>query len=203
MRTEIPEYVTHYYVETRAPFLNLSDLSEPELSLVITGLSAERLRGDSARIFGRRYMELRKRTESKLRELFVGVGGQPHRVAPHYFVLGSSAWFEGLSTQMREIRVNLVDLPDDATSFTIPDSFTSMGLGSEYGIPVDPKPHHGKVYRISELAEVIERYGLPIDDADDYGGYQHSSFEKYVEIQLWTDVPVSEAGQLQPASEAF
>lgn len=32
-----------------------------------------------------------------MRELFVAVGGQPDRRAPHYFCLGSSPWFEGLA----------------------------------------------------------------------------------------------------------
>jgi hypothetical protein len=41
------------------------------------------------------------------------------------------------------------------------------------------------------LVMVITRYGLPSDDGDDsHAGYQHRSFEKYVEIQVWSDEPI-------------
>jgi hypothetical protein len=191
MGTGIPDYVTHYYVAGRPPFLNLSDLPDEGLAPVLAELAAERLRGVSARVFGSRYVDLRKRTEAKLWELFVEIGGKPRRMAPHYFVLGSSRWFEGLSTQMQEIRLAITDLPSEATSFTVPDSFTAMGLGADYGLHFDPKPHHGQVYRLSELNEVIGRCEMPIDEPGNYAGYERAPFEKYVEIQLWTDGPVS------------
>jgi hypothetical protein len=78
VRADIPDLVTHYYIAGRAPFLNLSDLAEERLDAVILDLERERARGASARVFGRRYMELRRRTEEKLRSLFIEVGGTPN-----------------------------------------------------------------------------------------------------------------------------
>jgi hypothetical protein len=75
--------------------------------------------------------------------------------------------------------------------FTYPDSFTSMGCGQAFGLPDDPRPYHGTVYRIEELQPVVDEYGLPDDQPDAvYNGYQHRSFEKYIEVQLWSDEPI-------------
>jgi hypothetical protein len=88
---------------------------------------------------------------------------------------------------MLEVVVPLASLPDDATSMTIPDSMTSMGLGGDFGLPVENRPHHGRVFRLSEIAEAVEEFGLPEDVPGDYAGYQHRSFEIYAEIQVWSD----------------
>jgi hypothetical protein len=150
-------------------------------------LPSERFAGRSSRVFGRRYLELRRATEDKLRDQFVAVGGEPERTVPHYFVLGSSAWFRGLAHEMHEVVVPLAVLPDSATSMTIPDSMTSMGLGGDFGLPVENRPHHGRVFRLSEIPEAVEEFGLPEDEHGNYAGYQHRSFELYAEIQVWSD----------------
>ena len=192
MEAAIPDYVTHYYMASRAPFLNLSDLSEGALDPVMKHLAFERQSGQSSRVFGRRYMELRRLTEQKLRRLFVEAGGMPLRESPHYFVLGSSSWYQRLAKDTKQVTLDLVDLPEHATSITIPDSLTAMGLGEGFGLHVDAKPHHGKVYRLSELREVVERYGMPVDEqVGNYAVYQHGPFEKYIEVQLWADGPVA------------
>jgi hypothetical protein len=77
-------------------------------------------------------------------------------------------------------------------SITIPDSFTAVGLGEGFGLRVDAKPHHGKVFCLSQLTEAVERYGMPVDEqVRNYAGYQHGPFEKYIEVQLWADGPVA------------
>lgn len=131
-------------------------------------------------------------------ELFVEAGGTPARSVPHYFVLGSCRWFERLAPEIRQVTIPLEDLPDEATSFTYPDSFGAMGLGPEFGQPYWPEPYHGRVYRMQELSAVIDAYGLP-DDApdDDYEGFHLRPFEKYIEIQLWSDGPIQQ--YLDPA----
>ena len=91
----------------------------------------------------------------------MAVGGKPERHTPHYFVLGSSAWFQGLAHEMHEVVVPLASLPEDVTSMTIPDSMTSMGLGGDFGLPVENRPHHGRVFRLSEISEAVEEFGLP------------------------------------------
>ncbi|MHB8431515.1 MAG: hypothetical protein ACYDDZ_13500 [Acidimicrobiales bacterium] len=187
MSRALPDYVTHYFVAGRRPFLNVSELTDPEWEVIRQELEAERLAGRSSRVFGRRYLELRRATEAKLRDQFVAVGGKPERHTPHYFVLGSSEWFRGLAQEMNEVVVPLASLPGGATSMTIPDSMTSMGLGGDFGLPVENRPHHGRVFRLSEIAEAVEEFGLPEDVAGNYTGYQHRSFEIYAEIQVWTD----------------
>ena len=187
MSRPLPDYVTHYYVPGRPPFLNLSELTAPEWDAIRQALEDERATGRSHRVFGRRYLDLRRATETKLRDLFVVAGGEPERDAPHYFVLGSSKWFQGLSHEMQEVAIPLDALPDSATSMTIPDSVTSMGLGGGYGLPVEPLPHHGRVFRFSQFTDAIETYGFPEDRPGNYAGYQHRSFELYAEVQVWSD----------------
>ena len=188
MSSAPPEYVTHYYVAGQRPFLNVSELSDPEWEVVRRGLEAERLAGRSSRVFGRRYLELRRATEAKLRDQFIAAGGEPERTSPHYFVLGSSAWFRGLAHEMHEVVIPLALLPDAATSMTIPDSMTSMGLGGDFGLPVENRPHHGRVFRLSQIREAVEEFGLPEGEPGNYAGYQHRSFEVYAEVQVWSDV---------------
>jgi hypothetical protein len=184
----LPEYVTHYYVPGRPPFLNVSELTDPEWDVTRLVLEAERAAGSSSRVFGRRYLELRRATEATLRDLFVAVGGEPERHAPHYFVLGSSQWFRGLAQDMQELMIPLSALPDTATSMTIPDSVTAMGLGGDFGIPVESRPHHGRIFRLSEFADAVNAYGIPEEPPGDYAGYQFRSFEMYAEVQVWSDV---------------
>jgi hypothetical protein len=192
----VPDFVTHYHLATRAPFLNLSDLSPGDLAAVLDALEAERVAGASWRRFGRRYMELRRRTEGLLRQRFVAAGGEPVRDSPHYFVLGHSPWFAGLAADMVARTVPLSALPSAVTSFTYPDSMTSMGLGAEFGLPTEHRPHHGVVFRLEELAGVVERHGLPLDEPGAYADYVSAPFEKYIEVQVWADEPVStERGQ--------
>jgi hypothetical protein len=197
----VPDIVTHYHRAARPPFLNLSDLSPSELQDVIGWLQAERTAGLSARVFGPRYMDFRSRTEEKLRSLFLDAGGRPERLVPHYFVLGTSAWYEGLSDDMVSVVLPLADLPTDVTSVTYPDSFTAMGLAPDYGLPYESRPYHGRVYRLEQLPELIGTYGLPVDEhpgTSGYHGYHNRIFEKYVEVQLWSDGPLETLGLSRP-----
>jgi hypothetical protein len=187
----VPDFVTHYHRATRAPFRNLSDVAPDDLAAVLDQLEAERVSGASWRRFGRRYMELRRRTEEVVRQRFVAAGGEPVRHAPHYFVLGSSAWFAGLAADMVAHAVPLGALPSAVTSFTYPDSITAMGLGAEFGLPTERRPYHGTVFRLEALPAVVERYGLPDDGVEGYADYVSRPFEKYIEVQLWADQPVA------------
>jgi hypothetical protein len=187
-------------VAGRPPFLNVSDLAGERLDEVLRHLEGERRRGVCARVFGSRYMDLRRRTEEKLRSLFIEAGGRPVRRAPHYFVLGSSPWFKGLAGAMEEVVLPLSALPTEVSSVTYPDSFTSMAFGPDYGLPYERRPYHERVYRLEELPGLIDTYGLPADpvdggggggdDGDPYRGYEKKAFEMYVEVQLWSDGPL-------------
>jgi hypothetical protein len=188
-----PAFVTHYYRASRQPFQNLSDLEQETALDVMRQLMRERQAELQHRIFGGTYLKMRCLTEQRLREGFLMVGGQPTRAVPHYFVLGESPWFRGLAHDMQEIRLPISDLPASATSFTYPDSFTAMGAGPEFGFPQDPKPHHGRVYLLQELERIVTGFGLPASRTeDDYGGYEHRTLEHYIEVQLWSDEPITQ-----------
>ncbi len=188
---DVPNVATHYYMRGRRPFLNLSDLDDPLLGEVVEELGSLR---DTAhqRLYGRQYMTLRRLTESRMRALFIEAGGRPERAAPHYFVLGASAWFRGLYAEPEEVVVPLADLPTEVTSVTYPDSFASMAFGPRFGLPHFPQPHHEQVFRLDGLEDLVATYGLPDDSAeDDYTGFEQRPFEKFIEVQLWSDAPIA------------
>jgi hypothetical protein len=189
----IPDFVTHYHLPGTRPFLNLSDLTAEELPAVLLALDKRRDAGEHQRVFGSRYMDLRRRTEARLLRLFKQAGGRPERDAPHYFVLGESAWYRGLAQGMQAAVLPLAELPSTVTSFTYPDSFTATGLVADFGLPYEPRPYHHRVFRMEELPEVARRYGIPPDEPDlDYEGYAHRPFEKYIEVQVWSDSPIEQ-----------
>ena len=187
----IPDFITHYHPAEDPPFKSLSDVADSDLPPILAGLSA-RYGTSSKRVFGRRYMAFRRATEVKLRTLFETAGGRPERAAPHYFVLGESAWFEGLYASPRSIRFPLRMFRRDVVSFTYPDSVVAMRLGPEFGLPPDPlRPYHETVFRLDQLEDVVGRYGLPKDADVAYEGYHLREFERYIEVQIWSDIEVT------------
>lgn len=191
--TSIPDFITHYHPAEDAPFQNLSDVQQEDLPTIIEHLHKRREAG-SKRVFGKAYMDFRRDTEIQLRQLFIEAGGKPERSAPHYFVLGSSEWFAGLYPRTGSVRVSLSALSPQTTSFTYPDSVVAMRFGPKYGLPPDPiRPYHEQVFLIDQLDEMIGQYGLPDDGgsaSDAYADYHKKEFEKYIEVQVWTDDPI-------------
>lgn len=189
----VPKHITHYYSLTDRPFQNLSELDPEALSQTLANLRRRKAENQAfKRVFGSAYMDFRRKTETKLRHLFEARGGRPKRRSPHYFVLGECDWFAGLYPDPGAVTLDWRTLPQESTSFTYPDSFISMRFGPEFGLPDEPpQPYHEKVFFLDELSDVVAKYGLPNGNAeDDYTDYHTRKFEKYVEIQLWTDDPV-------------
>jgi hypothetical protein len=186
-----PNFATHYFLPSRRPFLNLSDLSDEEVLAVMEGLNDMRRQGLQHRPFGRRYLAWRRLTEARLQELFVASGGRPERTAPHYFCLGASTWFQGLADGMLSVSVRLAELPPEQTSFTLVDSFSAMGFGPQFGYPAATEPHERAVYPLSQLEGIIGRFGLPRTTATtDYATFADELVNTFVEVQLWSDDPV-------------
>jgi hypothetical protein len=172
--------------------MSLSDLGDVELAAVLADLGALRRAGNQHRPFGPRYMELRRHTEARLRELFVAAGGRPERGWPHYFVLGDSPWYAGLAENMQCIQLPLSMLPPEQTTITYPDSFTAMGRGTEPGSGEPSGPGHGRVFLLGELPGLVERVGIP-DPSGWSGCYQSWTTwpaHAYIEVQLWSDEPI-------------
>src|SRR4051794_8700589 len=162
----VPSFVTHYHLADRPPFLSLSDLGDTALRDVLAEQAILRRAGRVHRPFGSRYMELRHLTEARLRELFLARGGHPQRESPHYFVLGESPWFERLAEGMRKVQLSLSALPPDQTTITYPDSFTAMEFGPRFGVPQEPRPYHGAISLLEELADLVARFGVPAPSPD-------------------------------------
>ena len=188
----IPDHITHYYLSDRKPFLNLSEANVYDLKEIVTNLIGKRKREEGHfRRYSVNYVSLRKKTEKKLRNLFIETGGKPQRTVPHYFVLGDSFWFKHLCSSHREVILNWRDIPSEWLSFTYPDSFVSMGLAERYSEVFVEKPYHGRVFRMHELEEIISTWGYPDDDfSRPYENYINEEFEKFIEVQLWSDEPV-------------
>lgn len=188
----IPNYATHYFLKDKEPFLNLSDLPEDKLKTVVQDFDKRRAKNNRFnRVYGGRYMELRRKTEEKLKELFILSGGKPKRNVPHYFVLGEYYWFKNLCPDTCEVRIPLSFFSNEAVSFTYPDSFVSMGFMPEFGLKVDKRDYHDKVFNLHNLESIIDKYGFPEDDVShNYGNYVNEEFEKFIEIQVWDDTPI-------------
>ena len=194
----IPDFVTHYHLADKAPFQNLSTLEGPELDLVLADLQQRRSAG-LKRVFGPKYVALRRLTERRLRELFIEAGGRPERRAPHYFCLGESAWFRGLAPDTRGVTVPLSTLPDEVTSFTYPDSVVSMGFGPQFGLPDAPRPYHGRAFRMADLPDIVHEFGLPGDSATtDYEGYWRVPCHVYTVPQAGDFGPLDSVRQRCP-----
>ncbi len=190
----IPDDITHYFSRSDHPFQNLSDLNPDELAPVLEKLKQRKAQNPAfKRVFGSAYMDMRRRTETKLRGMFEARGGKPQRQSPHYFVLGQCAWFSGLYPDPETVKLDWRLLPREIASFTYPDSFVSMRLGPEFGLPHEPlEPYHEQVFFLDELADVVARHGLPDGGSgEDYADYHKRKFEKYIEVQVWADGPVA------------
>ncbi|MEM1242744.1 MAG: hypothetical protein AAGI45_23180 [Cyanobacteria bacterium P01_H01_bin.26] len=187
-----PKFVTHYHLSDKKPFLNLSDLGGKELTKVIKELeSRQKECDDFNRVYGGRYMELRKKTEDKLRKLFINAGGSPQRKSPHYFVLGESFWFKHLCPDTAEVKIPLSYFSSSSVSITYPDSLVSMGYMPDFELLVEKKPYHNRVFKLEDLDWLIGKFGLPRDDyRKEYKNYTHEEFEKFIEVQVWDDSPL-------------
>lgn len=177
----IPDYITHYYLADRQPFLSLSELDiEKDNSVFVELLNRHQTDPSYRRRYGKNYLDIRKTIEDNLRSHFVKRGGKPTKKYPVYFVLGESIWFKCLNQKHSEIKIPIKGLNPATVSFTYPDSYVAFTSKT--------KPYHGKVFLLTELESVIAKYGLPADDTSaNYDSYWTRDFEKYIEFQVWED----------------
>ena len=178
---EIPDFITHYHLADRQPFLTLSELESGDDSSIFHALKDRHRNHPSyRRRYGQDYINVRQRIENKLRCLFIERGGEPIRKHPFYFVLRQSNWFKYLIQGQSEIRIPIRDLNPATTSFTFPDSYVALSKNE--------KPYHGRVFLRHELESFVAEYGLPVDDdSRNYDRYWEGDFEKYIEFQIWED----------------
>lgn len=178
----LPKFATHYYLREIGPFRSLSELSVgSEDPVFLDFLTRHRRDPGYRRRYGRNYIGVRREVETRLRELFIARGGKPRRRYPFYLVLGESPWFRDLNANQSELKIPLSQLDPNVTSLTYPDSFIALTR--------DDKPYYNQVFMLSEVSELVTRFGVPENDhMVPYERYWETDFELYIEVQLW-DVP--------------
>jgi hypothetical protein len=174
-----PEIIVHYYEASQGPFRSLSDLSLEDAESILQRIRQEGTVFASKR--NRDYLGIRKSLEERIRQLFIERGGQPKRLRPHYFILGSCDWVKSWYCDGREVQILLKRVNPHVISFTYGDSFPAMRYQ-------DGKPYRGRVYILEELSALIAQYGLP----QVWNSNGKHGPERYVEAQVWDDEPVEE-----------
>jgi hypothetical protein len=174
----IPETLYHYYECSHQPFRSLSNLPLNEAEAVLNGI---RQRGEGfASQRNTDYLIIRHELETFVRARFVEKGGQPLRTHPHYMILGRCDWVKSWYPQGCEVSIPLDRFDPAHVSFTYGDTFPAMRY-------TDGKPYRRQVYLLAELADLIERFGLPQDcNSDGTNGP-----DRYIEAQVWYDDPLA------------
>jgi hypothetical protein len=179
--------LTHYHHQDEPPFQNLSALSATEALRVI-----ERLRHRSGAVYRRfrdpvQYLAQRRSTERWLREAFIQQGGRPQSAYPHYFVVGRSSWIEaGFEGEYGMVQLPIEAFSVEQVSFTYPDSMISHWLQSQTDQAFYHPEYHGQVFGLSEIREVIARFGLPGEAWRDHRSSDVTSrYNLFIEAQVW------------------
>jgi hypothetical protein len=180
----------HYHHQDEPPFQNLSALTTIEALAVI-----ERLRPRSGAVYRRfadpeAYLQQRRSTERWLRQEFVQQGGKPQSAYPHYFVVGRSTWIEaGFEGEYRLVELPIGAFPAKAVSFTYTDSMISDWLRSQTDQVFYQPEYHGRVFGLSEIGCIIDKFGLP---GEAWRSEPNRRYDLFIEAQVWlNDVPRS------------
>lgn len=175
------DFIYHYYEKSVGPFVSLSGLPLNKAQGILDRLISENKTFAAKR--NETYLAKRCGLEQTVRQLFIAKGGKPQRDTPHYFVIGECSWLETWFQNPAYIKIPFKNLDTQTVSFTYGDTFPTF---SER-IPDKPE-YWGKVYIYEEIAELIDRLGLPQEKWDTPVFAQPA----YVEVQLWTDDPIKE-----------
>jgi hypothetical protein len=178
--------LTHYYHEDDRPFQTLLSLSD-EAALEVISSFQERAEAVYQRFNNPvEYLRNRRVTEDWLRDEFVKKGGQPIIKYPKYFVIDRAGWIEdGYDGKSKIVQIPLSTFHPDRISFTYPDSMISYWLNSQPGLDFYHSEYHGKVFGLSEIYEIIEKFGIPNRE------WETDSTRKYdlfIEAQVWENI---------------
>jgi len=177
MNNMMPDFLSHYYEASRGPFRNLSDLSLEQAQEIL-----RRIREKEGTFAGERtegYLAIRRDLEKQVRQRFIAKGGAPHRVRPHYMILGSCPWVKSWYQEGCELRIPLSNFDPSILSFTYGDTFPTMRYE-------DGKPYRKQVYTLAELPVLIAAYGLP----QAWNSEGKMGPDRYIEAQIWDDDPL-------------
>lgn len=179
--------LTHYYHQDDQPFKTLSSLSEEEALRVVSNLS--RRTGAVYRRFSdpKKYLKQRRETELWVKREFIKKGGNPTSGYPQYFTVGRSVWIEeGYNGQSRMIHIPLSAFQSEHVSFTYPDSMISYWLRSQADQVFYRSELHGQVFLLSEMLEVINKFGIPDKE---WKTEEAHKYDLFIEAQIWGHIP--------------
>ena len=166
-------YLYHYYDSSRAPFLNLSDLTWEKAEEILGEI---RRREPASQPAGRHpeYVADRLYYEEIMREKFAELGGIIKRNAPHYMVVGECEWLSSWFENSAFIKIPISEFDLRTVSFTYGVSHPTFSPRVNDGLE-----YRKRLYNYEGILEMIAKYGLPQEN--EYGNV------KYIEAQIWSD----------------
>lgn len=184
----IPDFISHYYLPDRKPFLNLSDLSKEEMEPIVEGLNNRMEEGRMHRGFPDWYFPQREEAEVNLRKAFVNGGGKPSRKAPHYFTLGTSKMIEWVYKEdFNKIEIP-IELIKSKLLFSIGDTLWTFSKSYNEKQKWENKWFQGRLYNYEEVEDIVKELQLDLD-------CEKSRFKHMVaciETFIWCDDELNE-----------
>ncbi len=174
----IPALLYHYYREKRRPFRTLDELEQEEGETIVVQLGTT-----CVSMAKQEYVTKRRIIEAKMRKQFLQKGGLPRRHSPYYAMLGTWSLREQ-DDRYRAVTLPLSSFDPEIISFTYPDSLVSYHEEFQSGLPIPCLPHHGQVYRIEQLPELVDQVGLP---KEAWHEESNRKYEVFIEAQIWDD----------------
>lgn len=177
----LPTSLTHIYHPDKGPFRNLCDLPVEEAEAVLAEIRTSGLRPVRPN-----YLQRRLAAEDWL----LRAGRERIRRArlahPIYFFLGDFA--DGRDpSRPASIVLPLCLFPADTITFTYPDSMTSHLFATRPDLAAERRDHHGRVFTLDEIRELVLRLGLPKPNWPRLPGARSDG---YIEAQVWDAGPL-------------
>jgi hypothetical protein len=187
-------YLIHYYRKGSEPFQSLSSLSDSDAIALMSSLYVQ------GAIFWERfkqpieYLRVRREIENIMYQEFISKGGSPQLHYPIYTVLGRSKWTlevadESTLETTAEKEVPLSIFNESDISFTYPDSMVSYMFAKQKDSKFYQPDYHGKVFTLSEIAEIINTNGMP---GEEWNTNIPKNLAHYIEAQIWNKKPLLE-----------
>ena len=121
-------YLYHYYDQSTAPFLNLSDLSGEEAEALMHSIRENKPNTQAAKRQPS-YVKDRLYYEEILRTEFLKKGGNIKRKCPHYMVVEHSPWLSTWFENSAFIKIPIEAFDLSTVSFTYGDSHPTFPSG--------------------------------------------------------------------------
>lgn len=179
----IPDYLVHYYLPHKKPFLNLSDLSENDRDSVAGELNKRAEEGQMRRAFPDWYFVQRKEAEENMLKAYIERGGKPERTAPHYFSLGESLGMEFVyNNNFKKIIAPIAEFKTEVL-FSIGDTLWTFANSQNPDQQWENKWYQGKLYTYAETCAIIKKINLDLTSKDSLN--KNQVFQ--VEAVVWSD----------------